>query len=315
VRLSAVPDQPPAELDHVPADWPALRASFVLSLRAAKRSPATVTTYCDGVDAFAAFLHERAPDRLVEAATRDDLGAFLVELADRGLSDNTVATRHRALRALYKFMLGEEIIVANPMKQIPVPQITRERVPEALEAEQVDAIVKACAPKSTFVGARDRALILLIASSGIRASECLGLREEHLHLDRDQPFVTVVGKGGAVREPSVSFEAAAAVATYLRQRGKHKAAHRPELWLSRTGNPLTVSGLRQIVADAGERVGLKVFTHGLRHSAVHQMLARGMNDSDVQVQAGWKSLKQLGRYGAARKVERSRASFFGTLDR
>ena len=210
-------------------------------------------------------------------------------------------------------MTADEIIVANPMKQIPVPQIKEERVPAALEPEQVDRIVKACAPKSTFVGAHDRALVLLIASSGVRASECLGLTEADLHLDRDQPFVIVHGKGGRDREAACSFEAAGAVRAYLRQRGKHKAAHRPEMWLSRTGNALTVSGLRQVVADTGERAGIAALhTHALRHSAVHGMLARGMAEGDVMVQAGWKSSKQLSRYGRARAAERSRAAFFRT---
>jgi integrase/recombinase XerD len=311
MTLRAVPDQPAHDHGDVPDDWRELRASFVLALRAAKRSPLTITTYLDGVDAFARFLAERAPGRLVEQATRDDLRAFLVSLSDRGLSDNTIGARHRSLRALFKFMLADEIITTNPMLQIPVPQVREERVPEALEPEQIEEMVKACKPKSTFIGARDRALILLISSSGVRASECLGLTEADLHLDRDEPFVVVHGKGGKDREAACSFEAAGAVAAYLRQRRKQKSAWRPELWLSRAGNKLSVSGLRQIVADAGARVGIDgLFTHALRHSAVHGMLKRGMSDSDVQVQAGWTSAKQLQRYGKSRAVERSRASFF-----
>jgi site-specific recombinase XerD len=309
-NLHAVPDQPAEHLD-VPADWPELRASFVLSLRAAQRSKSTIATYTDGLDLFATFLADIAPGRLVEQATRDDLRSFFVGLRDRGLSDNTIGTRHRALRALFKFMAAEDIIETDPMRQIPVVKITDEKVPQALTTEQIETIVKACAPARTFVGARDRALILLVSSSGIRASECLGLTEADLHLDSETPFVRVLGKGGAHREAAVSFEAARAVLAYLRLRRKHKAAHRPELWLSRAGHALSVSGLRQIVHDAGERAGIDgLYTHALRHSAVHAMLDRGMQEHDVMVQAGWTSTKQLQRYGRARAVERSRAAFF-----
>jgi site-specific recombinase XerD len=314
-RLSAVPDQVDNALaTSEPEDWPDLRASFVLSLRAARRSPATVETYCDGTDAFALFLAERSPGRLVEQATRDDLRAFLVALADRGLSDNTVATRHRALRALFKFLASEEVITDDPMRRVPVPRVVEERVPPALTVEQVEQMVAKCKPKGTFVGARDRALILLIASSGLRASEALGLTEADLVLDSATPYVRVRhAKGDRYREPAISLAAAKAVDTYLRQRRKHAAAHRPELWLSRTGNPLTTSGLLTVVSDAGKRAGLDgIHTHSLRHSAVHGMLARGMAEGDVMVQAGWTSPKQLSRYGRARAVERSRASFFRT---
>jgi site-specific recombinase XerD len=176
-------------------------------------------------------------------------------------------------------------------------------------------MVKACAPKSSFVGSRDRALIALISSSGLRASECLGLTESDLHVDSEMPYVVVRhAKGGQIREAACSFEAAQAVLTYVRQRRKHKAAHRSELWLSRAGGALTVSGLRQIVHDAAGRVGLDVTTHHLRHSAVHGMLARGMAEGDVMVQAGWTSAKQLQRYGKSRATERSRAAFFRTSD-
>jgi integrase/recombinase XerD len=311
VKLAAVPDQPVPE-GAGPPDWPELRTSFALAMRTPRLSPRTIATYLEGCDQFARFLAERSPGRLVEHVTRDDLRAFLVSLEDRGLKPNSVATRHRALRALFKFMVSDEIIVTNPMAAIPTPRITEERVPPALTPDQVDATVKACGPKSTFIGARDRALILLISSSGIRASECLGLTEADLHLDSEQPYVVVRGKGDRYREASCSYEAARAVLAYLRQRRKRPDSYRPELWLARTENALTTSGLLQIVREAGKRVGLDLHTHALRHSATHGMLARGMSDHDVATQLGHKSLKMLGRYGRARATERSRASFFRT---
>jgi site-specific recombinase XerD len=311
-RLSAVPDQPAHDPDPVPADWRDLRASFVLALRAARRSPATVATYTDGCDQFARFLHEHAPGRLIEQATRDDLRGFLVDLEDRGRAPGTVAARHRALRALYKFLKAEEIIETDPMRAIPSPTVTQERIPPALTVEQIDAIVAKCRPKSTFTGSRDRALILLLSSSGLRSGECLALTEADLHLDVDEPYVTVRhGKGDKAREAAVSFEAAAAIQSYLRQRRKHAARHRPELWLSRAHHALTASGLLQVVHDAGARVGLDVHVHSLRHSAAHQMLFdKGMQEHDVAFQLGHKGTKQLARYGAARAAERSRSAFF-----
>jgi site-specific recombinase XerD len=282
-------------------------------MRQARRSPRTIATYLEGCDQFAAFLATRSPGRLVEHTTRDDLRAFLVSLEERGLKPNTSATRHRALRALFKFMVGEEIITTNPMGAIPTPSITEERIPPALSVEDIDAMVKACAPKSTFTGARDRALILLISSSGLRASEALGLTEDDLHLDSEQPYVVLRGKGDRYREAAVSHEAALAVRAYQRARRKHPASWRPELWLGRQGHPFTPSGLLQAVRDAARRAGVgDVHVHALRHTATHHMLSRDMSDHDVATQLGHKSLKMLGRYGRARAVERSRASFFRT---
>jgi site-specific recombinase XerD len=306
----------PVPPDLVPDDWPELRASFLLGMRAARRSPRTIATYAEGCDSFARFLAQRSPGRPVEQTTRDDLRAFLVALEDRGLAPNTLATRHRALRALFKFMRSEEIIDVDPTRAIPTPQITEERVPPALTPEQVDAMVKAC-PRSTFTGARDRALILLISSSGLRASEAIGLTERDLELDRETPYVKVRGKGGRIRDAACSHEAALAVRAYLRARRKHPAAHRPELWLSRTGRGMTTSGLLQVVRDAAKRAGLdvRVHTHALRHTATHQMLDRGMSEHNVATQLGHKSLKMLARYGRARATERARDDFFRSQER
>jgi site-specific recombinase XerD len=310
-RLHAVPAQPAPDRGDVPDDWPELRGDFRLALRSVNRSSRTIATYLGQCDAYAHWLAETTPGRLVAQSTRSDLRGYLVALKDRGLAPNSVSTAHRGLRALFKFAAADEIIATNPMRDIPAPQITEERVPPALSAEQLDAMVKACAPKSVFTGARDRALILLISSSGIRASECIGLTEADLHLDSEQPYVVVrAGKGDRYRESACSHEAALAVRAYLRARRKRPTAHRPELWLSRTGNALTTSGLLQIVRDVGKRVGLAVHTHSLRHTATHHMLARGMSDHDTAIQLGHKSLKMLGRYGRARATERSRAAFF-----
>jgi len=98
-----------------------------------------------------------------------------------------------------------------------MPSITEERLPPALTLEQVDALVKAC-PRSRFTGARDRALILLISSSGVRAAEAMGLTESDLVLDSDQRYVVVRGKGDRYREAACSHQAALAIRAYLRAR-------------------------------------------------------------------------------------------------
>ena len=307
--------EPIEHAEGVPEDWAELRASFLLSLRAARRSPRTIAGYAGSCDYFARFLVQRSPGRLVEEATRDDLRAFLVSLEEKGNAPNTVATRHRGLRALFKFLTAEEVIDTDPMRAIPTPSITEERIPPSLTRDQIAAMVKAC-PKTTFTGSRDRALILLISSSGIRASEAVGLTEADLMLDQETPFVVVRGKGDRVREAACSHEAALAIRAYLRARRKQPAAHRRELWLSRMGEPLTTSGLRQIVKAAAKRAGLgiDVHTHALRHTATHDMLERGMAEHNVATQLGHKGLKQLARYGRAKATERSRSDFFRTQE-
>jgi site-specific recombinase XerD len=311
-HLAAVPDPPALDPAHAP-DWPELAESFAMALRIAGRSPRTIETYIEGCERFAAWLATEHPGKLIEQASTAELRVFLGSLADAGNAPNTIATRHRALRALFGFLTTEQIVADDPMRKIPTPSITEERTPPVLTSEQIDAMVKAC-PRSTFLGARDGALIALLASSGLRASEALGLTEADVCFG-DEPHVTVKGKGGRHRNANMSREAALAIRRYLRKRAGHQGARSSALWLSRTGGPLTLAALRQAVQDAARRAGVDgVRTHALRHTATDAMLRRGMAEHDVATQLGHSGTKQLARYGRANTAERSRASFFRTLE-
>src|SRR5262245_63954979 len=100
-RLAAVPDPAPVPERTGPPDWPELRTDFKLAMRQALAAR-TIETYLTQCDAYARWLGESVPGRPVQASTRSDLRGYLVALAERGLADNSRATAHRALRALFK---------------------------------------------------------------------------------------------------------------------------------------------------------------------------------------------------------------------
>jgi site-specific recombinase XerD len=139
---------------------PLLR-SFERHLRAENRSAHTIASYRDSLCQAAAFLAGRG--RTVVDARREDLEAFLEELLQRRAPE-TVATRYRRLRVLYRWLEEEDEITVNPMAKMKPPIIPEQPVPVVPE-DGLRRLLATCAGKS-FEDRRDTALILLLVDVG-----------------------------------------------------------------------------------------------------------------------------------------------------
>lgn len=281
--------------------------SWARSLRAAGRSPATIDAYL--TDARAYLDHLAGID--IADARRGDVESYLVACRDRGLADATVARRYRSLRQLYRWLEEEdELAGANPMAKMSPPKVV-DQPPPMPSDDDVRALVAACRSDAKasngrhgkFEQARDTAIVLVLATTGIRASELIGIRVADVHLDAST--ITVTGKGGRTRVVPLMFQPAEQVDRYLRARRRHPFAKLPELWLGERG-PLTDSGLRQMLdrrcADAGiDRIN----PHAFRHRFAHVAKTRGLSDENLMALAGWSTPQMLARYGRSAQSERA----------
>jgi site-specific recombinase XerD len=148
---------------------PLLR-SFERHLRAANRSERTIASYLDSLRQAEAFLAGRG--RTLVDARREDLEAFLGELLQRRAPE-TVATRYRRLRVLYRWLEEEDEITANPMAKMRPPIIPEQPVPVVPE-DGLRRLLASCAGER-FEDRRDTALILLLVDVGPRRAELMGL--------------------------------------------------------------------------------------------------------------------------------------------
>jgi integrase len=153
------------------------------------------------------------------------------------------------------------------------------------------------------VSRRDKALIMVLADSGPRASEVIGMKVDDV--DLGDLVIIVMGKGRRPRGLPLGRKAAAALDSYIRSRNRHKDADLPELWLGTRG-PLTTSGLRQMLIRRGEEVGIKIHPHALRHYFADGWLRAGGSEGDLMRITGWRSRQMVDRYGAAVAASRAR---------
>jgi site-specific recombinase XerD len=277
---------------------PLLR-SFERHLRAENRSEHTIASYLDSLRQAEAFLASRGHSLL--DARREDLEAFLGELLRRRAPE-TVATRYRRLRVLYRWLEEEDEVAANPMAKMKPPIIPEQPVPVVPE-DGLRRLLATCAGKR-FEDRRDTALILLLVDVGPRRAELMGLTVADVDFDLD--VLLVLGKGRRERALPFGRKSAVVLDRYLRVRVRHKDAGLPWLWLGRKGR-LTEWGLVMMLRRRGAQAGLPgLYPHQLRHTFAHEWLALGGNEIDLMRLAGWKSRAMLQRYGSSAADARAR---------
>jgi integrase/recombinase XerD len=280
-------------------DTGALVDEFLRHLRTERRlSPHTVSAYSGDIRRFAGFLGREG----IGAADfrRTHYLKYLVHLREeappapgrvreggrrRGMSARSAARNVSSLRAFYRFLVREGVVGEDPVADLRPLRIGRP-LPKYLTVSQVRRLLEA--PDRSPEGVRDRAMLLLMYASGLRASEVVALRMENV--DRNAGFLRVLGKGSKERVVPVAERALEELAEYL-------SAVRPAflkrkvvsaLFLSKRGKAITRQTLWNRVRRWALAAGIeeRISPHTLRHSFAGHLLAGGADLRAVQAMLG-----------------------------
>lgn len=290
-----------------------LLSSWARSKRAENRSQATIDAYLTDTRSLVAWLAER--HLTLTTAQRRHIEDYLASGLEAGLAPATVARRFRSFQQFYRWAEDEDEITPNPMARMKPPKVVVPK-PEVITADVLTKLLASCDTprggpgrskptndKLTFENKRDRALILLLSTTGVRAGELMNLTIGDVDLDHGK--FQVIGKGGAPRNVKLLPKPAAALDRYLRARARHAHHDSVWLWLGDRGR-LTDSGLRQMLERRCEDAGVPhINPHRFRHTFAHEAKKRGMRDEDLMAIAGWSTTQMLQRYGASAREERA----------
>jgi integrase/recombinase XerD len=245
----------------------------------------TVVAYQRDMAKFNLFVQKRK--RTLEGVSRDDLVDFLAGMYREKLESRTVARHLVTLRNFFRFAQVQELITTDPSLNLESPKIRR-NLPGYLRLEEVERLL--AQPDATkALGLRDRAMLEVLYSTGLRVSELIGLRVTDL--DSKVGCIRCIGKGDKERIVPAGRKALGIVAKYLqnaRPKLLGKGVSSQALFVNRRGKSLSRVGVWKILSGYGRRAGLRVALtpHMLRHSFATHLLERGADLRSVQLMLG-----------------------------
>jgi integrase/recombinase XerD len=265
-----------------------------LEMMSAERGAArnSILAYGRDLEDYAAFLAARSKD--VKDAVSDDVRGYLADLELRGMARSSTARKLSAVKQFHLFMQGEGLaaqnpatIVEGPKKHIALPKIMVASDVAKLLAGAADAVI-AARPGERFKAMRLQCLIELLAATGLRVSELVGLKLAAVQSERD--FLTIKGKGGRERMVPVAKRAQIVLRDYadaLKSR-----ADVPSVWLFPShgeSGALTRQHFALELKALARGAGLdaaKISPHVLRHAFASGLLAHGADLRAVQQMLG-----------------------------
>ncbi|HUJ82964.1 MAG TPA: site-specific tyrosine recombinase XerD [Candidatus Acidoferrales bacterium] len=259
--------------------------TFLNSLRVEKGlAENTLQAYRRDIEKFSAFARQRK--LTTNTVQRGDIVDFLGSLYRKGLDSRSVARHLVTIRNFFRFALMEGHVDDDPAATIESPKF-RQSLPEFLSVEEVDRLLQQPDTNST-TGIRDRAMIELMYSCGLRVSELCGLRVADLQ--REEGCLRCIGKGNKERLVPVGRQALEMVQRYLREARPKllREGSSPFLFLGQTGQGINRVAFWKLLRDYGRKAGLRksLTPHMLRHSFATHLLDRGADLRSVQMMLG-----------------------------
>ncbi len=244
----------------------------------------TIAAYLDDLAKLLHFLEEEGLE--VREVTYEDLQQLVAGLHDIGIRPRSQARIISGIKSFYKFLLIDGYIQTDPTELLETPKVGM-KLPEILSVEEIDRIL-ASIDLTTAEGQRNRAMLEVLYSCGLRVSELISLRISDIYPEEE--FIRVEGKGSKERLVPISKTALREIQNYLYYRGEQVVKRGAEdiLFLNRRGAPLTRVMVFIIIKRQAELAGIhkNISPHTFRHSFATHLLEGGANLRAIQEMLG-----------------------------
>ncbi|MCH9621298.1 MAG: Tyrosine recombinase XerD [Chlamydiia bacterium] len=240
----------------------------------------TVRNYSIDLYAYSEFLGSRR-------ATAFLIREFLASLYESGKKKSTIARTTSAIRSFYTFLLREKKIKENPAITLQTPKNVR-KIPVILDIDEIKLFMEGV-DVSVYLGLRDRLIIEMFYSSGIRLSELVSLDRSHIY--KNESLIKVLGKGKKERIVPLTTRCNKMLDDYLTHSKRFKAQEKhlaefdkEAVFLNRFGERISPRSIDRMFAETQEKTGIskKVTPHTLRHSIATHLLENGMDLRSIQ---------------------------------
>ena len=271
--------------------------SFMLTLEKERNfSLHTIKAYKNDLNRFNYFLDNTLSRKKLAKINRNDIRKFLAEEYDNGYSSKTVARRLATIKSYFKYLVKTELIQENISIHINSPKVPK-KLPNFVDKNLIDTLMKTPS-LDTHIGIRDRAVLELFYSTGMRLSELVNMNIGDFEINKK--LIRVIGKGNKERMIPYGRDAESAIKNYLKIRNlslKPAFANKPlfvnssEKRISKRTIQRRMNNYIKLVAD-GKRIG----PHLLRHTFATHLLDNGADIRAVKDLLGHSSLSSTQIY-------------------
>ncbi len=277
-------------------DFSACLDSFLKTLQLGRQVSAhTLRAYSTDINSFFTFLSLKENSLTLEKVDKWHVRSYLAQLFAQKKKNRTILRHLSALRSFFTYLVKEKVLASSPLDEIEGPK-REKRLPLFLSYPQIENLFSQ--PDTTlYLGLRDRAILELFYSSGLRLSELAALNR--LDLDRGQLLLRVRGKGKKERIVPVTKCAMEWILSYLEHpiRFLKTKDHAPQkdagaLFLNRHGERITTRSIDRNFKYYLKKSGLgeKITPHTIRHTIATHWLENGMDLKTIQLLLGHSSL-------------------------
>ncbi|MGD6816178.1 tyrosine recombinase XerC [Metabacillus sp. 113a] len=256
----------------------------------------TIVNYTANIDEFSVFMQEEGIAGL-DLVTYQDIRLYLTKLHQSKLARKTISKKISSLRSFYKFLNREKLLTENPFALVSLPK-KEGRIPNFLYEQELELLFSV-SDLNTPLGQRNQALLEMLYATGIRVSECAGMKIRDADLFMGTILVT--GKGSKQRYVPFGSFAQDALELYLndgRKKLVQNTAESESIFVNSRGNPLKPGGIRHILNELVKKssANLHIHPHMFRHTFATHLLNEGADLRSVQELLGHSHLSSTQIY-------------------
>ena len=280
---------------------PTLIEKFVNYLKSQEKSQFTVIAYKKDLEQFAGFLMSKEINSVIEVK-KDTIEAFIAKLLTDNYTKKSASRKLNSIRTFFRYLKNEGVIEQNPSLDVNHPKYVQSapRIFSKLEYRALRDFAKE--------DPRTYALVEILLQTGIKIGELAGLQVTDIK--KDGIHISSYGKSPD-RDVPLNKAVEKAVGDYLKNRGEGKNGH---LFITRTGHPLLIRNIRQIISRCFREVGVENATvNDLRNTFIAHQLMNGNSVEYIAKIVGHKRLSSTERFLNLVKEEAERKEKLGEL--
>jgi integrase/recombinase XerD len=272
--------------------WDSYKKGFKEWLQLEKSlSDNSTEAYLRDIDKLTQYLHEKKSAKKPSELKLQDLQQFIKWVTESGMTSSSQARIISGIRAFYKYCSLESISKTDPTTLLEAPKLKR-ALPDVLSFDEIENII-AQIDLSKPEGGRNKAILEIMYSCGLRVSEVVNLRVSQLYFEAG--FIRVIGKGDKERLVPIGKSAVKYVKIYMKDIRVHlrvKKGNEDILFLNKRGTKLSRIMIFLIIKDLVKKAGIKktVSPHTFRHSFATHLVEGGADLRAVQEMLGHESI-------------------------